>query len=97
MPTCRKCNHKWTWLETIKRTFKKKKKCPYCGGIQFISFKSSQRIAWYGLMIPFVLIIAYLLSMPRMVAMIVSGLIIVIGFLTQPFLTTLSNEEEFPE
>jgi hypothetical protein len=48
-------------------------------------------------MIPFVIIITHLLSMSRAIAMIVSGLMIVIGFLTQPFLTTLSNEEEFPE
>lgn len=95
MPTCKQCHHKWTWTDTIKRTFKKKKECPYCGEIQYTSFKSSQRMTWYGLIIPILFIVISLFSLPTIIGTIVSAIIIVIGFLTQPFLTTLSNKEEF--
>jgi CXXC-20-CXXC protein len=97
MPTCKKCQRKWTWKDTVIRTFKKKKKCPYCGEVQYTTFKSSQRMAWYSLILPFVFVVISLVSLPAMFGVISSAFIFLIGVLTQPFFTKLSSKEEFPE
>lgn len=97
MPSCNRCHHKWTWKDTMRRTFRKKKKCPYCGEIQYTTWKSSQLMAWYCLILPIICVLISLFSLPTTIGVFASAIIFVIGILTQPFLTKLTDEEEFPQ
>lgn len=99
MPVCQYCHKKWTWWETLKRTFFtvsfKGIPCPYCGERQFVSKKTTRRYGLLLFLIPLGLLLP-LIGVPgiyMLVYLLVSG-IFVIGI--YPFILKLSKEEEFP-
>lgn len=98
MPTCKMCGTNWGWLETFCKilTFRWKKKCPYCGHTQYITYKSSQRMAWPALLILLLYIILPSAGVANKYTTAIALLVLITGFLSNPFLTRLSNTQEHP-
>ncbi|WP_165886907.1 TIGR04104 family putative zinc finger protein [Scopulibacillus darangshiensis] len=97
MAVCQNCNRQWSYKQIFRRSFKKEKKCPYCGYTNFISSKSAQRISWFGLIIPLIWIAFPLFEVPYIYSLILSITIIVLNILLMPFMTELCKREVSPK
>jgi len=94
MPICQKCEHKWTWKESMKSLFRLK--CPNCEEKQFQSAKSKKKTSILSIVPISIIFLVNVFSSLSFG----SGAILLIVFLgamfgLYPFLLQLSNEEEF--
>jgi CXXC-20-CXXC protein len=95
MPTCQNCGHQWNWKETFVKffTWKRGKKCPYCGHIQYLIPTS-----WVVLVfvIPLLWIVLPLFGMFHHYITILSFLVLILLILSMPFHYRLSNDKDAP-
>lgn len=98
MPICQKCKNKWSWRETVKKTFTidQAMKCPYCGEKQYTSSKTRK----WGLLFSMLPLLPLLLNIFLDISLLMMmGLIIGSGILyicLYPFVLKLFNQEEPP-
>ena len=96
MPVCQNCEQKWTWKQTVKKSFTldTAMPCPHCDQKQYITSKSRKRGAPLTMIIPFLIFIPYFFDITLLIAI---SLYVVVGIgvmLIHPFLIELSNQEE---
>ena len=93
MPICQTCHKEWTWMQTIKNLFKLK--CPFCGSKQYEAAASKKRGSLF-LIIPLIIVplMNVLLDLTVPFALFLSFLIVLLIFVTYPFILKLSNDEE---
>ncbi|THE13054.1 hypothetical protein E1I69_09295 [Bacillus timonensis] len=96
MPTCQKCNKKWSWKQTLKKsfTFTNAITCPYCGEKQYITARTRKISASISFIAPILgLFLNFYSDSPHVI------LFIMLGFLSlfiviYPFYLETSNKEE---
>ncbi|SDI40173.1 cxxc_20_cxxc protein [Planococcus glaciei] len=96
MPICSHCETRWTWKQTIKKTFtlSNKLECPLCGKIQYISKKSRKRISLLNLVILLPLLLNAVTSIEPLFNITLIFIFFMLSMVFMPFLTELSSEEE---
>ncbi|MED4019207.1 TIGR04104 family putative zinc finger protein [Sutcliffiella cohnii] len=96
MPTCQSCGTKWSWKQTIKKsfTFHSALECPYCGKKQYWTTKSRRKVSFSTMIFPFFIIVPSLFTISRL--LILSMLICLSLFILSmvPFIMELTDEEE---
>lgn len=95
MPSCQNCNCQWSWIETLKLSFKGNKLCSNCSKRQYVSVKSRTG-PYFFYMIPVVILVASgsLFDWVQ-VFYILSGILLVLFLLViLPFTIKLSNKQE---
>lgn len=94
MPVCQTCHYKWSWIETMKKSYKIQLQCPKCKTKQFITKKSRWRF-WFVTVIALVFLpISTQLSINKVISFIVFFLIYIVAICFYPFVIKLTNEEE---
>lgn len=98
VPICRNCGTEWGWFETLRKylMFKWKKKCPYCGHTQYITYNSTRRTAWPILPIMIAYIVLPSAGVPNKYTTSIALITLIAGLLSNPFLIKLSNNQKFP-
>lgn len=97
MPTCQKCNEKWTWKQTIKKatfTFSGGMTCPYCNEKQYVTMASRKKGSIYAIfpLFAFLLNVFFDISLGIAIVLAVTFALVIIAI--NPMLVELSNEEE---
>src|SRR5699024_9941211 len=98
MPTCKNCNNKWSWKQTIKKTMTlyPEMSCPCCEEKQYQSKKSKTKVPFLSLIILLPLLIRAFFDVPGAVLLSLIPVLAIIIILIYPFLIELSSREEFP-
>ncbi|WP_106495659.1 TIGR04104 family putative zinc finger protein [Lentibacillus sp. Marseille-P4043] len=94
MPTCQHCHHEWTYGETIRKTFRIKKRCPNCHHVNYVTAKSQWRMNLSSLLgfLIFPLSI-FDVSITGIIFIGVCLFMIIVG--TFPFIEQFSKEKEY--
>ena len=97
MPICEKCNHRWSWKQTIKKISKlySEMTCPYCGEKQYQTKRSKTKAPFLSLIVLLPLLIQAFFDVPVAILLSLIPALAVITFLLYPFLVEVSNKEEF--
>lgn len=96
MPTCQHCHRKWSFKQTLKKSFTLtgEMTCPYCEEKQYLTARMRKR----STIVPFIIIsfimLGNLLFGPSYVALFLLLLLLPLFFIVYPFFVELSNEEE---
>lgn len=95
MPKCQSCGKRWTWGESVKRSFQLGggMLCPYCRNKQYYSARMRKRSNITLFIIPLILV-GNLFFGPSIITVIILLSIIPVYTLLFPFFMELSNEEE---
>lgn len=95
MPTCQNCKNKWSWKQTVKKSFIiiYGMTCPYCGEMQYPTARMRKTSAIFPVIISFIML-GNLLFGPSYVALFALLGLIPLLFIINPFFVELSNEEE---
>ncbi len=96
MPVCHSCNQKWTWKQTVKKSFTldTAMPCPHCSQKQYVTSRARKRSALLTMIIPFLIFIPFFFDVNIFTAL---GLYLAAGMgimLIYPFLVELSSQEE---
>jgi len=96
MPTCQSCHHEWSWSETFRKSFTLDTAltCPHCGNKQYITKKSRKRTSLLVFSIPLIMLLRLIFSMTPLISIILFVGVGLIVFISFPYLTELSNQEE---
>ncbi|MCM2677515.1 TIGR04104 family putative zinc finger protein [Alkalicoccobacillus plakortidis] len=97
MPTCQQCGNKWSWKQTLKKTFVLYPgfDCPFCGKKQYQTNRSRKKSAALAFIIPTLIFIFNILQVPFLTIIVVSIIVFTLMISIYPYLVDLSNEEEF--
>ncbi|MDG5473154.1 hypothetical protein P6709_15480 [Jeotgalibacillus sp. ET6] len=97
MPFCRKCDNKWSWKQTSKKTFtlNPAMSCPYCGETQYQTQKSRMKSASLNFFILIPLLINIFFDVPGLILLSSFPIVFILIISLHPFLTELSSEEEY--
>src|SRR5690625_1262694 len=96
MPICQNCDEKWTWMETVKKSFTLDHwmNCPHCGEKQYVS-KSARVKGSIFLFLPIVSMFTVIwLDISLQASLIIVLVFSIIIFSLYPLTLRLSNEEE---
>lgn len=96
MPTCQNCKKKWTWSETIKRsfTFRKGMRCTHCGKKQYHTQASMWKMNMIGI-IPLIFLPIIIMFDTSIVSTIIIFLTVLCTYTCiLPFFLELSNKEQ---
>jgi len=96
MPTCQNCHQKWTWKQTVKKSFTldTAMSCPHCAEKQYVTSRARKRSALITMIIPFLIFIPYFFDINIITAIsiyIAAGIGIMLIY---PFIVELSSQEE---
>ncbi|WP_053363475.1 TIGR04104 family putative zinc finger protein [Bacillus sp. FJAT-27251] len=96
MPTCSSCNRKWTWKQTMKKSFSLDigLDCPHCGAKQFITAKTRKRSAGLNFIPPLCLLLPILFDVPTTAALSLLVTAGILNFSLYPFYLELTSKEE---
>lgn len=97
MPTCEKCNQKWSWKQTIKNTntLNPAMTCPYCGEKQYESQKS-RNISFFFYSIMLVpLLLQIFIDLPKGSSFVLFFLLLMFEISLYPFFVRISSKEEY--
>ncbi|WP_212926132.1 TIGR04104 family putative zinc finger protein [Oceanobacillus sp. J11TS1] len=96
MPTCQHCHQKWTWEQTMKRTFTIDTAyiCPYCEEKQYATKKSRIQFSLL-IIIPLAALLLNAFNIPAwfIFSWLILGSIVVLSLF--PAVLKLTNTEEF--
>lgn len=97
MPTCQNCHSKWSWKQTIKKTFTLDPgmSCPYCGETQYQTQKSKTRNGFFNAIILIPLLINIFFDIPGVFLLSLFPLLFVLTMSLYPFLVEISSREEY--
>ncbi len=97
MPTCENCHNKWTWKETVKKTFTLfgKMTCPYCGETQYITQKSKMKNSFPTMLVLSPLLLNIFFDIPGVILLSLFPVLFIIVLLIYPFLVEISNTDPF--
>lgn len=97
MPTCKNCDKKWSWKQTVKKmaTLNPELTCPYCGEKQYQTQKSKTKAAFLTPIVLLPLLIQIFFDVPGTVLLSLIPVLAIIVFLICPFLVELSCKEEY--
>lgn len=95
MPNCQNCNYQWSWLETLKLSFKSNKLCSNCQKRQYVSVKS-RKGPYFFYMIPVILLLASgsLFDLDPVIFILLGILVVLLLLAVLPFTIKLSNKQE---
>ena len=96
MPSCKSCHSKWSWKQTIKKTFTafRGMTCPNCGEKQYLTARTRRVNTAIPLIIVPLMMLGNLYSSPSYFALFALLGLIPLVFIIYPFYVELSNEEE---
>jgi|SRR5690625_647786 len=96
MPICQQCQQKWTWLQTIKKTFTLDQKitCPQCGDIQYFTHQSKLKSASLNALVLLPLLINLFFDLPGILILSLFPITFIIIMSLHPFIVKLSNKRE---
>ncbi|AXI00938.1 hypothetical protein DV702_15205 [Sporosarcina sp. PTS2304] len=97
MPNCENCHSKWSWKQTIKKTFTldPAMTCPYCGERQYQTQKSKTINAFLTPIVLLPLLLKIFFDIPGAILLSLFPTLFVIVLLIYPFLIKLSSKEEY--
>ncbi|WP_100009818.1 TIGR04104 family putative zinc finger protein [Lentibacillus sediminis] len=97
MPICENCGGKWSWKQTVKKSFTLDTgmECPHCGKKQYQTVKSKKRSAPLLFIVTLPLLLNLLFDIPGVVLLSLFPVIFVVLMSTYSFLMELSDKEEF--
>lgn len=95
MPTCQNCHYKWSWKQTLKKSFilSEGMTCPYCEKKQYITSRARKRSTVIPFLVPLIMLgnLIFGTSYFSLIALII---LIPFIFVIYPFIIELSNKEE---
>ncbi|QKY71267.1 TIGR04104 family putative zinc finger protein [Lentibacillus sp. CBA3610] len=97
MPICENCHNKWSWKQTIKKTFPldPRMTCPYCGETQYQIQKSKTKGGFLiGTVFFLLLLIQNFFDISVAGSLSLLPVMLIIIFLLYPFLVELNSREE---
>ena len=96
MPSCQNCHNKWSWKQTVKKTFSAigGMTCPYCDEKQYITARTRKRSAVFPLTIVPLIMLGNLYFGPSYLSLSALLVLIPLVFIIYPFYVEFSNEEE---
>lgn len=96
MPICQKCQQKWSWFETIKRSFTLDQKvtCPKCGETQYFTYQSKVRGASLNFLVLLPLLINLFFDIPGTIVLCLFPIMFILTLSIYPLVVTLGNERE---
>lgn len=95
MPTCQNCHRKWSWKQTIKKSFTLDTgmTCPFCREKQYVSSRTRKITTIFSLAAPAFLLINIFLTLSFVfLFLLISFMLLFLGI--YPFFVELSNREE---
>lgn len=97
MPTCEKCQHRWNWKQTMKKTstLNPAMICPYCGKKQYQTQKSKTKMSFLTPIVLMPLLLQVFIDIPGVYLMSLFFVLGVAVFLIYPFLIEISSKEEY--
>jgi len=96
MPTCQKCQQKWSYVETFKVPFTldQRKPCPYCNVDQYVTRKTRSRTFFITILVIVIIMALNIWLGPSLINIFLAILIIPIYAIIYPFLVDLANEPD---
>lgn len=96
MPTCQKCQQKWAWKQTIKKTFTldQKVSCPHCDETQYFSHQSKVKSASLNALVLLPLVINLFFDLPGILILCLFPMIFLVIMSLHPFMVKLDNSRE---
>lgn len=96
MPICQKCQQKWSWFETIKRslTLDHKVTCPKCNETQYFTYQSKVRGASLNFLVLLPLLINLFFDIPSIIVLSLLPIMFILVVSIYPLIVTLDNERE---
>lgn len=96
MPTCQSCHKEWSFGETFRKSFTLDTTltCPHCGEKQYITTKSRKRMSVLVFFIPLIMLLRLVFTLSPLLTIILFVGITTMIFISYPYLTELSNEEQ---
>lgn len=93
MPTCKNCENKWNWKQTISRTttFNSAMTCPCCGKKQYQTMRSKVKIAILNLIIYLPLLMQAFLDVSKTLLISLIPALGILVILIFPYLVELRN------
>src|SRR5699024_1595611 len=97
MPTCENCNNKWSWKQTIKKTFTldPAMTCPYCGEKQYETQKSRMKNSALNFVIPLPLLLNIFIDIPGFFLLSLLPVLFIVVMSLYPFFVKISSKEEY--
>lgn len=93
LPNCSLCKYQFKWIELI--FMMGMKKCPKCGGTQYITAKKRLQAAWtVPVIVTLIFVLQTLLSLSILSIAIVGVVLIIIGIAVSPFTYEFTEKEE---
>lgn len=97
IPICEKCHNKWTWKQTVKKTFSlyPKMTCPYCGEIQYQTMKSKGKSFFFNSIVLLPLLLNIFFDIPGVIILSLFPILFILMMLIFPFFVEISNRDQF--
>lgn len=97
IPTCENCHNKWSWKQTIKKTFTldPAMTCPYCGKKQYQTQKSKTKSSFFNAIILLPLLINAIFDLPGILLLSLFPVLFVLIMSFSPFFVEISSREEY--
>ncbi|MYL41377.1 TIGR04104 family putative zinc finger protein [Virgibacillus salexigens] len=95
MPICAHCEKQWEYVDTLKRCFRIKMPCPYCGEANYHSAQSRKKEAMNSIiMLPFIFLMNMIFDFSVSGLFIMAGILLMFILAIVPFSIELSEKEE---
>lgn len=96
MPVCPKCKQKWSWSQTVKKTFTLDQKitCPQCGETQYFTHQSKLKSASLNALVLLPLLVNLLFDLPGILVLSLFSIIFALIVTLHPFIVKLDNSRE---
>ena len=96
MPTCQSCEEKWSWLDSMKKILKCRKRmnCHHCGKVQYQSKSSMNKMSLFSLLPLFILPFNVTFNLSLVSTLLLGVPLLILAFSMNPFLLKLSNKDE---
>lgn len=96
MPTCQKCQQRWSWSQTVKKTFTLDQKitCPQCGETQYFTHQSKLKSASLNALALLPLLVNLIFDLPGILILSLFPIMFVLILALHPFIVKLGNSRE---
>lgn len=94
MPTCENCGKAWTWKQTVITLFRFQLICPHCSKRQYLTATSKIKASMFGFIPIIVLPIRNLFHIPWWLLGLLMIPLLIISWISYPYIIEVSNEKE---